>query len=221
MADLKPMTLHSHAAGPNPWKVALILEELGLPYKNEFLDFKQVKQEPFISLNPNGRVPALEDPNTDITLWESGAIIDYLVDTYDTANKLQYASTREKYQTRVWAHFQMSGQGPYFGQLIWFSRYHPEKIQSAVDRYASEVRRVTGVIDAHLKKHKTAYLVGDKVTYADLMFVPWAVAVSSIAGDLLDLSGFDAYDAWMDKLKGRPSTAKILKEREAAMAAGH
>ncbi|KAK8922640.1 glutathione-s-transferase theta, gst [Metarhizium anisopliae] len=221
MASLKTMTLHSHAGGPNPWKVAIILEELGLPYEHKFLDFKQVKEEPFISLNPNGRVPVLEDPNTGISLWESGAIIDYLIDTYDTTNKLQYTSTPEKYQTRVWEHFQMSGQGPYFGQLIWFTRYHPEKLQSAIDRYAKEVRRVTGVIDAHLKKQKTEYLVGDKLTYADLMFVPWAVAVSSMAGDLLDLSGYDAYDAWFAKLKSRPSAAKIIKEREAALAASH
>lgn len=70
MASLKTMTLHSHAGGPNPWKVAIILEELGLPYEHKFLDFKQVKEEPFISLNPNGRVPVLEDPNTGISLWE-------------------------------------------------------------------------------------------------------------------------------------------------------
>lgn len=64
------MTLYSHTAGPNPWKVAIILEELGLPYEHKFLDFSQVKAEPFISLNPNGRVPGLEDPNTNISLWE-------------------------------------------------------------------------------------------------------------------------------------------------------
>lgn len=56
--------------GPNPWKVAIILEELGVPYHQEFLDFSVLKQEPFISVNPNGRLPALEDPNTSITLFE-------------------------------------------------------------------------------------------------------------------------------------------------------
>lgn len=56
--------------GPNPWKVAIILEELGVPYHQEFLDFSVLKQEPFISANPNGRLPALEDPNTGITLFE-------------------------------------------------------------------------------------------------------------------------------------------------------
>jgi glutathione S-transferase len=70
MANLKTLTLHSHVGGPNPWKVAIILEELGLPYEHKFVDFKQVKEEPYISLCPNGRVPALEDPNTSISLWE-------------------------------------------------------------------------------------------------------------------------------------------------------
>lgn len=68
--SLKSLTLYSHAAGPNPWKVALILQELQLPYQTNFLDFTAVKAEPFISLNPNGRVPALVDPNTKVTLWE-------------------------------------------------------------------------------------------------------------------------------------------------------
>lgn len=212
------MTLYSHAGGPNPWKVAIILDELRLPYHHKFLDFQSVKAEPFISLNPNGRVPGLEDPNTGISLWESGAIIDYIIEQYDTAHKLQYTSVPEKYQTRVWEHFQMSGQGPYFGQLIWFSRYHPEKVQSAVDRYANEVKRVTGVIDAHLKRQKTDYLVGDKLTYADLMFVPWAVTIAGL--DSVDLSEFETYGAWLKRLTDRPVVANIIKQREEAMAAG-
>lgn len=87
-----------------------------------------------------------------------------------------------------------------------------------MDRYANEVRRVTGVIDAHLKKQKTEYLVGDKLTYADLMFIPWAVAVSTLVKEKLDLSGFEAYDEWLGKMTSRPAVAKILKERQEAIA---
>lgn len=112
----------------------------------------------------------------------------------------------------------MSGQGPYFGQLVWFTRYHPEKVQSAVDRYANEVKRVTGVIDAHLKKQKTDYLVGDKLTYADLMFVPWAVLIAGL--DSVNLSEFETYAAWLKRLTDRPVVANILKQRKEAMAAG-
>jgi glutathione S-transferase len=151
-------------------------------------------------------------------LAQSGAIIDYLIDTYDTAHKLSYASGPEKYQTRVWEHFQMSGQGPYFGQLIWFTRYHPEKVQSALDRYAKEVRRVTGVIDAHLKKQKTEYLVGDKLTYADLMFVPWTNSIAGLPAGSVDLSGFEAFDAWFARLASRPSVQKIKQAKVDALA---
>lgn len=66
-------------------------------------------------------VPAIEDPTTGVTLWESGAIIEYLIDQYDTSNKLSFKSSPEKYQTLQWLHFQMSGQGPYFGQGAWYS----------------------------------------------------------------------------------------------------
>ncbi len=66
----KPITLYSHATGPNPWKVAMIMSELGVPYETEYLDMSVLKQEPFVSKNPNGRVPAIEDPNTGVTVWE-------------------------------------------------------------------------------------------------------------------------------------------------------
>ena len=66
----KPITLYSHASGPNPWKVAILLEELGLPYETVYLQFPDLKKEPFESKNPNGRVPAIEDPNTGVTMFE-------------------------------------------------------------------------------------------------------------------------------------------------------
>jgi glutathione S-transferase len=68
--SLKPITLYSHSSGPNAWKVAIILEELGLPFETKFLEFPEMKQDLFLSKNPNGRVPAIFDPNSDITLFE-------------------------------------------------------------------------------------------------------------------------------------------------------
>ena len=75
------------------------------------MDFGQLKQDPFESINPNGRVPAIEDPNTDLKLWESGAIIEYLLDTYDKDHKLSYTQGKEKYEQLCWLHLQTSGQG--------------------------------------------------------------------------------------------------------------
>jgi glutathione S-transferase len=119
------------------------------------------KSEEFTKLNPNGRVPAIHDPNTGLTLWESGAIVEYLVETYDKENKLTYTSFPEKYQLKQYLHFQMSGQGPYYGQLVWFSMRHHEKIESAVTRYEEQVWRVISVLDKILEGRE--YLVGDKV----------------------------------------------------------
>lgn len=69
-----------------------------------------MKQEPFLSLNPNGRAPAIEDPNTGVTLWESGAIIEYLVETYDKEETISYTTSPERFLLKQWLHFQMSGQ---------------------------------------------------------------------------------------------------------------
>jgi glutathione S-transferase len=117
----KSLKLYGHAMGPNPWKVVIILEELSIPYEQEFMDMADLKKPPFLEVSVNGRVPAIEDPNTGITLWESNAIIDYLLDTYDKEGKLHSTQSPKKYYEKQWEHFQASGQGPYFGQKAWFT----------------------------------------------------------------------------------------------------
>ncbi|EME47042.1 hypothetical protein DOTSEDRAFT_123585 [Dothistroma septosporum NZE10] len=219
----KPIKLYSHPGGPNPWKVAIILSELQIPYASIIMNFDEVKQAPFTSQFPNGRVPAIEDPNTGIKLWESGAIIEYLLETYDTANTLSYTSTPEKYEQKCWLHFQMSGQGPYFGQRAWFTLYAPEKPQSVQDRYGNEIRRVLGVIDSHLKQSGKAFLVGDKVSYADLAFVPWHWLLEyapHINGEEFVSEWKEKYPtcwAWNQKLQERPAVKKCREERTEAM----
>ena len=86
-----------------------MLEELEIPYKTVEQETSTIKQAPYTDINPNGRVPAIQDPNTGITLWESGAIIEYLVNEYDKEGKLHYFKSPEKYLTQQWLHFQMSG----------------------------------------------------------------------------------------------------------------
>ncbi|KAM0709030.1 hypothetical protein Q7P35_003066 [Cladosporium inversicolor] len=217
----KPIKLYSHAGGPNPWKVAIILNELNIPYETELKDFGDLKKEPFESLNPNGRVPAITDPNTSLTLWESGAIIEYLLATYDPSQTLSYPSSPNKYLTQSWLHFQTSGQGPYFGQRAWFVFYHPEKnLTSVLDRYGDEIWRVTGVVDAHLKKSGGEWLVGEKCTYADLAFVPWYWLCPAIMGDGFEKEWESRYPtswAWYQKLQARPSVTKAREERQKAM----
>jgi glutathione S-transferase len=169
-------------------------------------------------------VPAIIDPNTNITLWESGAIAQYLIETYDQAQRISYQSSPEKYRCIQWLHFQTSGQGPYFGQAAWFQRFHAEKLPSAIERYVREIERVVSVMDAHLRAQGTDFLVGDKCTYADMAFVPWGLAVPFLtkggeSGVSLDLEArYPSYDAWMKRVCARDGVKKALEEK--AKAAG-
>jgi len=207
----KPLILYSHRGTPNPFKAALFLEELGVPYTVEDVGHR-LKVEPFISVNPNGRVPAIHDPNTNVTVFESGAIVEYLVETYDKENRLTYTSGQEKWQLKSWLFYQVSGQGPYYGQKAWFSNYHPEKVPSAEERYANEIKRVIKVIEAHLTKTGGKWLVGDKVTYADLAWLPWEnVALSWLLQDGNAWAEKEApkYLAWIGSLKELESWKKV------------
>lgn len=212
-----PITLYSHQYGPNPWKVAIILEELHLPYETKFIDFKAVKEEPYISLNPNGRLPTIQDPNTNITLWESGAIVEYLIEQYDRSSQsISFNDAPNLHLCRQWLFFQVSGQAPYYGQASWFSRFHPEKLQSVIDRYVKEIHRVNGVLDKVLSHQD--WLVGDKCTYADLSFVAWQRWGPRYGGEDL-YEKFPNVGAWMKRMESRPSVAKVYQDQDQAMEA--
>lgn len=192
--------------------MAIILEELELPYEIKDPGMDGIKKKPYTDVNPNGRLPAIEDPNTNITLWESGAIIQYLVETYDKKQTLTYTTIPERYQLNQWLMFQMSGQGPYFGQAAWFKNFHHEKLPSAVDRYLKEAERVTGVLDGWLQKNG-GHLVGNKITYADLAFVPWASSLAWLDTEkTIDLGKYPAYNQWLEGMQARESVQKILAE---------
>ncbi|KAH8681453.1 glutathione S-transferase [Xylariales sp. PMI_506] len=214
-ATMKPIILHGDAKAPNPWKVVMILEELELPYEHKFVDFALVKQEPYILLNPNGRLPTIEDPNTGLTLWESGAIIEYLVETYDKDNKISFTSFPEKFLLKQYLHFQMSGQGPYYGQLGWFKLFHPEKVESALKRYEEQVFRVVSVLDKILEGKQ--WLVGNKCTFADIAFIPWEQVIRFISPETLErYKEYPNYSAWFERVTARPAIAKASKLRAEA-----
>jgi glutathione S-transferase len=102
---------------------------------------------------------------------ESNAILQYIVDKYDKERKISTADGDDKFVELQWLYFQASGQGPYFGQAGWFSYYHPEKVPSAVERYKKEIIRVLGVLESVLSKQE--WLVGGKLTIADISFIPY------------------------------------------------
>lgn len=198
---------------PNGIKVSILLEELGLPYKVHAIDFKKNEQkEPwFLEINPNGRIPALTDASfaegqPPLHLWESASILQYLVERYDTANKFSYPrGSREAYEVNNWLFWQMGGLGPMQGQANHFFRYAPEKIQYGIDRYQNETRRLYGVLETALQASKSGFLVGDRVTLADIASWGW-VKAGPWAG--IDLDEFPALKAWKERLAERPAFAK-------------
>eukprot|EP01088_Endostelium_zonatum_P017310 TRINITY_DN503_c0_g1_i2.p1 TRINITY_DN503_c0_g1~~TRINITY_DN503_c0_g1_i2.p1 ORF type:complete len:225 (-),score=45.91 TRINITY_DN503_c0_g1_i2:9-683(-) len=220
MASGKPQfTLYSHASGPNGWKVAYVLEELGLNYETIMLDFNkgEHKAESFTKYNPNGRIPAIIDHNNnDFVLWESGAILEYLADKYDTKHSISFTQDNERYQAKQYLYFQASGQGPYFGQLAWFKFFHSEKIPSAVERYSKEVKRVLGVLEDILKKPESkGYLVGGKASIADISFIPWSTGVETflLKDEISIEKEYPHVHTWLNSLLARPAIQKVNAER--------
>ncbi|KAI0659288.1 glutathione S-transferase C-terminal-like protein [Cubamyces menziesii] len=219
MSQKKPLTLYGQpeSLAPNPIKVAIVLEELGLEYNVVPTDIRKDEQKSaeYLETNPNGRTPALVDhSNGDFTIWESDAILLYLVERYDPEHKLSVAEGNDKFTLIQWLFFQASGQGPYFGQGFWFKYLDPdpEKQTSAIDRYQKEVLRVFGVLDGVLSKQE--WLVGGKPTIADLSFITWNTAALNFV--LKGLQGFDvekqfpSFYRWHKQLCARPAVSKML-----------
>ncbi|EFY92707.1 hypothetical protein J3458_001842 [Metarhizium acridum] len=210
MSDIKPLTVWIHGQGPNPFKVLITLEELRVPYKT--ITIENPKEESFLKINPNGRLPAIQDPNAnDMILWESGAIVEYIVENYDEEKKLTFTKGPEKWYLKQYLHFQMSGQGPYFGQHFWFRKFHPEDLPSAKKRYDEQTLRVLQVLDSILEGKE--YLVGNRFTYADLVFIPWDRVVEGFSKDLLAESEaekkYPNFFAWHKRLVARPAVRKV------------
>ncbi|KAH8595603.1 putative disulfide bond reductase yfcG [Bisporella sp. PMI_857] len=196
---------------PNGIKISITLEELGLPYKVTKIEIsKNTQKEPwFLEINPNGRIPALTDTFSDgqiIRLFESGSIQQYLVDQYDTEHKISYPrGTREYYEVNNWLFFLNAGVGPMQGQANHFGRYAPEHIEYGVKRYTNETRRLYSVLNTHLEKSTSGYLVGDRCTIADIAHWGWITA-AFWAG--VDIEEFPALKAWEERMLARPAVEK-------------
>ncbi|KAH9919705.1 glutathione S-transferase C-terminal-like protein [Fomitopsis serialis] len=223
MSHGKQFTLFTQTSGPNGWKVAYVLAELGLDYESKYLDFSKLEQKgpEHVKYNPNGRTPTLIDHgNNDFVVWESNAIMVYLVEKYDTEHKISVSDADEKAQQLQWLFFQASGQGPYYGQAAWFKLWHPEKLPSAVERYQQEVIRVLGVLEGVLSKQD--WLVGGKCTIADMSFVPWHSALSMYMGDRADFNlerDFPAVNRWHNAVVTRKVIAEQIQLRDSLVAA--
>jgi len=180
---------------PNGVKASIMLEEVGLPYEAHLVSFDSQDQSSpeFLSLNPNGKIPAIIDPHgpdgAPLGLFESGAILFYLA---EKTGQLLPSDAAGRYQTLQWLMFQMGGIGPMFGQLGFFHKFAGKDYEDKRprDRYVAESRRLLGVLDGQLAGR--AWLLGDAYTIADIATFPW---VRNLIGfyDARALVGFDDF----------------------------
>jgi GST-like protein len=190
---------------PNPTKVALFLEEAGLPYEPVPIDTRKGQQHTpeFRAINPNGKVPAIVDG--DVTMFDSNAILLYLAEK--TGKFLPPSTPAARGELLSWLMFVASGVGPYSGQAVHFKHHAPEQLPYAVNRYRFEAKRHYGIVDARLAKQR--YMLGDTYTIVDMALWGWARMVPFVLGD----------DAWaalphvkrlLDEISGRPAAVRAL-----------
>ena len=197
------------SATPNGYKVSIMLEELKLKYKVYKIDLgKQTqKEEWFLKLNPNGRIPVLKDNENNKVIFESGAILYYLAIKY---NKFFFEEKRT--EIMQWLMFQMSGIGPMQGQANVFFRYMDEKIPVAISRYQNECRRLYEVLDKQLQDNK--WICGE-YSIADIATWPW-IKIYFWAG--IDISNLDNLSRWMDQMETRKAckVGVLVPKRESS-----
>ncbi|MEN9436364.1 MAG: hypothetical protein RIR09_1019 [Pseudomonadota bacterium] len=193
------------AATPNGHKVSIALEELALPYTLKVLDLSKGEQKTpaFLAINPNGRIPAIVDHDLDnFAVFESGAILVYLA---EKTGKLMPTDVKGRSLVMQWLMFQMGGIGPMMGQANVFYRYFPEKIQSVIDRYQGESKRLFRVLDTHLKDHE--FLAGN-YSIADIANWAW-VRTHRWSG--VEMDDLPHLKRWRDQLRERPAVQRGIE----------
>jgi GST-like protein len=200
---------------PNGVKVSILLEELGLPYEVHLVDISKDETwtPEFLSLNPNGKIPAIIDPDgpggKPLPLFESGAILVYLA---EKAGRVLPSDPAARYETLQWVFFQMAAIGPMFGQVGFFHKYAGSAFEDKRprDRYVAESRRLLGVLEGRLKGR--AWIMGDDYTIADIAILGWVrnLVEHYGAGELVGYADFPHVAAWLARGLARPAVQRGL-----------
>ena len=203
----QPIALH-YWPTPNGWKIAIALEEMGLPYEIVPVNIgagDQFKPE-FLAISPNNRMPAIVDPDgpdgQPISVFESGAILQYFG---RKTGKFYPSDERARVAVDEWLFWQVGGLGPMAGQANHFRQYAPEKIEYGINRYTNEVNRLYGVMNKRLADRD--FLAGE-YSIADMAALGWVVQHESAGQDLND---FPNLKRWFETLKARPAVQKALE----------
>lgn len=198
---------------PNGHKITMFLEEAGLAYEIHPVDISagdQFKPE-FLAFSPNNRMPAIidrapADGGDPITVFESGAILEYLA---DKTGMFLPKDARGRKTVLEWLFWQVGGLGPMAGQNHHFGIYAPEKIPYAIARYVNETNRLYGVLDRRLKGR--AFIAGDDYSIADMACYPWIVPWKN---QQQTLSDFPDLARWFEAVAARPATQRAYARGE-------
>jgi GST-like protein len=201
---------------PNGVKVSIMLEETGLPYEPHLVDFNKNDQKTpeFLSLNPNGKIPAIIDPDgpggKPLGLFESGAILGYLAGKTD---KLVPLDAARRYETMQWLHFQVAFVGPMFGQVGYFNKFAGKEIadKRPLEHYVNESKRILGVMDQRLTGRQ--WFMDDDYTIADISMLGWVRNLITFyeARELVAFDTFGNVAAWLERGLARPAVQRGLQ----------
>jgi len=189
---------------PNGRKISIALEEMGLPYTVHAVDIgkdEQFKPE-FLKISPNNRIPAIVDRDNNLSLMESGAILQYLGDK--TGNLLPKSGDK-RWKTLEWLNWQMGGPGPMLGQVHHFVKYNAGKAPYAEERYLKEAHRLYGVLNKQLDGRE---YVADDYSIADIAIWPW---ISRYEWQTIDLKQYPNVLRWYLAIANKPATQKGYK----------
>ena len=201
---------------PNGVKVSIMLEEIGLPYEPHLIDIgkNETWGPEFLSLNPNGKIPAIIDPDgpggKPIGLFESGAILLYLA---EKTGKLLPADPARRYETIQWVFFQMAAVGPMFGQVGYFFKFAGREIEDKrpLARYRDESKRLLGVLETRLEGRQ--WIMGDDYTVADISLLGWVRNLIGFYGarDIVEYDKLKLVPGWLERGLARPAVQRGLE----------
>jgi GSH-dependent disulfide-bond oxidoreductase len=200
---------------PNGVKVSIMLEEIGLPYEPHAINIgkNETWTPAFLSLNPNGKIPAILDPDgpdgKPFALFESGAILIYLA---EKSGKFLPADARLRIETIQWVMFQMAAIGPMFGQLGFFFKFAGKDFEDKrpLERYRAETQRLLGVLETRLAGRD--WIMGADYTIADMAIVGWVRSLIGFygAGDIVAYDSLKHVPAWLERCLARPAVQRGL-----------
>jgi GST-like protein len=200
---------------PNGVKVSIMLEETGLEYEPHLINIgeNETWTPEFLSLNPNGKIPAIIDPDgpdgTPIGLFESGAILQYLA---EKTGRFLPSDPVKRIETIQWVYFQMAAIGPIFGQLGFFHKFAGKEIEDKrpLTRYVNESKRLLGVLETRLEGRN--WIMGDEYTIADIAILGWVRNLTGFyeAGDLVEYDTLSNVPAWLERGLARPAVQRGL-----------